>query len=98
MAVIGTFTQTTDGFAGTIKTLTLNVKASLKPSAKENEKAPDFRFFHGNAEFGAAWTRISTAGSPYLSCKLDDPSFPAPIYASLVLADDGESHVLIWTR
>ena len=28
--------------------------------------------------------------------KLDDPSFPAPIYASLVDADDGYS--LIWSR
>jgi uncharacterized protein (DUF736 family) len=34
----------------------------------------------------------------YLSVKLDDPSFPAPIYASLVEAEDGESHNLIWSR
>ena len=34
----------------------------------------------------------------YLSVKLDDPSFPAPIYASLVEAEDGESYNLIWSR
>ncbi|MNE94905.1 hypothetical protein D3C80_1929240 [compost metagenome] len=32
----------------------------------------------------------------YLSVKLDDPSFPAPIYASLVEVDGG--HSLIWSR
>jgi uncharacterized protein (DUF736 family) len=30
--------------------------------------------------------------------KLDDPSFGAPIYASLVEAEGGESHALIWSR
>jgi uncharacterized protein (DUF736 family) len=29
---------------------------------------------------------------------LDDPSFPAPIYASLVEAEDGQSFNLIWSR
>ena len=33
----------------------------------------------------------------YLSLKLDDPSFTAPVYASLVQGDDGE-HKLIWSR
>ena len=33
---------------------------------------------------------------PNLSVKLDDPSFPAPIYASLVESDEG--HSLIWSR
>ncbi|PPZ33727.1 DUF736 domain-containing protein, partial [Escherichia coli] len=28
----------------------------------------------------------------------DDPSFPAPIYASLVEGEDGEGHNLIWSR
>jgi uncharacterized protein (DUF736 family) len=32
------------------------------------------------------------------SVKLDDPSFPAPIYASLVEAEGGEGHSLIWSR
>ncbi|MEZ7272916.1 DUF736 domain-containing protein [Sphingobium sp. 10 DY56-G10] len=98
MAIIGTFTKTTDGFAGTIKTLTLNVKTTFRPSVKENDKAPDFRLFQGAAEFGAAWAKTSAAGSDYMSCKLDDPSFPAPIYASLVAAEDGETYNLIWSR
>src|SRR3546814_6094339 len=33
----------------------------------------------------------------YLSLKLDDPSFPAPIYATLTQGDNGE-YKLIWSR
>jgi uncharacterized protein (DUF736 family) len=98
MATIGTFHMQDDGsYAGAIKTLTLNVKsATLRPSTKENDKAPDFRVFAGQTEFGAAWKKTSASNQGYLSVKLDDPSFPAPIYASLVDADDGYS--LIWSR
>jgi uncharacterized protein (DUF736 family) len=98
MATIGTFQANDDGsYAGTIKTLTLNVKAAqFRPADKENDKAPDYRIFSGQTEFGAAWKKISREGRAYLSVKLDDPSFPAPIYASLVEIDDG--HSLIWSR
>ena len=98
MATIGTFTKTEDGaYAGAIKTLTLNVKkAVLKRNEKSDDKAPDFRIFAGKTEFGAAWKKTSRENRDYLSVKLDDPSFPAPIYASLVDADEGYS--LIWSR
>ena len=50
-------------------------------------------------EFGAAWKKTAReTGREYLSVKLDDPSFPAPIYASLVEAEDGSGHNLIWSR
>lgn len=98
MAIIGTFTKTIDGYTGTIKTLTLSVKASIRPSVKDTDKAPDFRIFNGGAECGAAWAKKSAAGTPYLSCKLDDPSFPNPIYATLVAEDGGDAHSLIWSR
>ena len=49
-------------------------------------------------EFGAGWTKAAReTGAEYLSLKLDDPSFPAPIYATLPQGDDGE-HKLIWSR
>ena len=98
MATIGTFTKSGDGsYAGSIKTLSLNVKqAQLRPSETDNDKAPDFRIFSGQTEFGAAWKKTSRENRDYLSVKLDDPSFPAPIYASLVDADEGYS--LIWSR
>ena len=97
MATIGTFTAQGDGYTGSIKTLTLNVKsAQLRPNDKSDEKAPDFRIFAGSTEFGAAWKKTSQQNRNYLSVKLDDPSFPAPIYASLVEVEDG--HSLIWSR
>ena len=98
MATIGTFMKQADGsYAGAIKTLTLNVKvAQLRANEKSDDKAPDFRIFAGSTEFGAAWKRTSRENRDYLSCKLDDPSFPLPIYASLVEAEEGYS--LIWSR
>ena len=98
MATIGTFTKDDAGnYNGAIKTLTLDVKkATLRPVETDNDKAPDFRIFAGQTEFGAAWKKTSRENRDYLSVKLDDPSFPAPIYASLVDADEGYS--LIWSR
>ena len=98
MATIGTFTKDDAGnYNGAIKTLTLNVKSAvLRKVEKDNDKAPDFRIFSGQTEFGAAWMKTSREDRSYLSVKLDDPSFPAPIYASLVDADDG--YALIWSR
>ena len=98
MATIGTFTKSADGsYSGSIKTLTLNVKAAqLRAIDKDSDKAPDFRIFAGGTEFGAAWKKTSREDRDYLSVKLDDPSFPAPIYANLVDAEDGYS--LVWSR
>ncbi|MET3836024.1 uncharacterized protein (DUF736 family) [Brevundimonas sp. UYEF29] len=97
MATIGTFTRNDDAYAGAIKTLSLNVRnAQLRPNDKTDDKAPDYRMFSGAIEFGAAWKKTSQANRDYLSVKLDDPSFPAPIYASLVEVDGGFS--LIWSR
>ena len=60
MAQIGTFTQGENGVLnGTIKTLTLNVKAAIRPSDKDNDKAPDYRVFAGSVEFGAAWRKTT---------------------------------------
>ncbi|MPZ37153.1 MAG: DUF736 family protein [Rhizobiales bacterium] len=101
MATIGTFTKNENGgFTGSVKTLTLNVKAKFVPTEGESERGPDFRIFAGaTVEFGAAWKKIARETQrEYLSVKLDDPSFPAPIYASLVEAEDGESYNLIWSR
>ena len=98
MATIGTFTKSADGtYSGAIKTLSLNVKtAQFRANEKTDEKAPDFRIFANGIEFGAAWKKTSRENRDYLSVKLDDPSFPAPIYANLVDADDGYS--LVWSR
>jgi uncharacterized protein (DUF736 family) len=51
-----------------------------------------------NAEIGAAWPKRSAEGRDYLSVKLDDPSFNAPIYANLFDDEDAETFTLIWSR
>ena len=98
MATIGNFTKSGDRYTGAVRTLTLNVKAQIAPAEKENDKAPDYRVFAGAIELGAAWRKTSSAGREYLSVKLDDPSLPAPIYASLVEAEGEGEFTLIWSR
>jgi uncharacterized protein (DUF736 family) len=98
MANIGTFTAEKDGFTGTLRTLTLNVKVKLVPNDKgDNENAPDFRLQAAGHDFGAAWKKTSEAGRDYLSVAIDDPSFPATVYARLIEGEDG-THDLIWSR
>ena len=65
---------------------------------RANENAPSHRAFVGRAEIGAAWPKRSAEHRDYLSVKLDDPSFNAPIYANLFDDEEGEGYSLIWSR
>ena len=98
MAQIGTFTRNEDGsFAGVIKTLNLNIKARPVVAEKESDKSPELRALAGAIEIGAGWKKTAKeTGREYHSVKLDDPSFPAPIYATLVESEDG--FALFWSR
>ncbi|KPH80354.1 MULTISPECIES: DUF736 domain-containing protein [Bosea] len=98
MAIIGSFTSNGDGFNGMIKTLNLNVKAKMVRPERPSEKGPAFRILAGAVEFGAAWQKTSTEGRDYLSVKLDDPSFPAAIYATLIEVEGTDGLQLIWSR
>jgi uncharacterized protein (DUF736 family) len=99
MAQIGTFTRGEDGsFTGMIRTLNINTKATNKPVAKEGERSPDYRVAANGVELGAGWSKAAKETSAeYISVKLDDPSFTAPVYATLVQGEKGE-HKLIWSR
>jgi uncharacterized protein (DUF736 family) len=100
MAIIGTFTRTENGFTGSLKTLTLNSKLQFVPETnKTKDSAPDYRIFFGSLEAGAAWQRIGRdSGREYWSVRLDDPTFPAPLFASLVETEDGKTLNLLWSR
>ena len=100
MANIGTFTKTSDGFKGEIVTMSVQQKNAriVQEGEATNENAPSHRVFVGRAEIGAAWTKRSNEGRDYLSVKLDDPSFTAPIFANLFDDEDGKSFNLIWSR
>ncbi|QQO23796.1 DUF736 domain-containing protein [Bradyrhizobium diazoefficiens] len=100
MATIGSFKKVGSDFQGEIVTLSLQTKGvRIVPEAnRTNENAPSHRVFVGRAEIGAAWSKRSEEGRDYLSLKLDDPSFNAPIYANLFGDEDGDGFSLIWSR
>ena len=99
MATIGTFTAGKDGYAGTIRTLTISVKARIVANDKKSDAAPDFRVYAGRAELGAAWKARTSSDKPrdYLSVLLDDPSFAEPVRAALFEDEDGAAW-LVWNR
>ena len=100
MATIGTFKKIGNSFEGSIVTLSVQANG-VRIVAEQNpasDAAPTHRVFVGRAEIGAAWTKRSEAGREYLSVKLDDPSFTAPIHANLCADNEGDGHTLIWSR
>jgi uncharacterized protein (DUF736 family) len=100
MANIGSFKKIGSELQGEIVTLSVQAKGvRIVPEANRGgDNAPSHRIFVGRAEIGAAWSKRSTEGRDYLSVKLDDPSFMAPIYANLFKDEGGEGNTLIWSR
>lgn len=98
MAIIGTFTKSTDGFEGTLEMITCppSPMRILAVASKPNDQAPDYRVHRGDSEVGAAWTKRGKNGRTYLIVTLDDPAFEKPIQCRLVKSDT--KHVLIWSR
>ena len=100
MANIGSFKKVGSEFQGEIVTFSVQTKGVriVPETNRSNDNAPSHRVYVGRAELGAAWSKRSEEGREYLSVKLDDPSFTAPIYANLFDDEDGEGHTLIWSR
>ena len=100
MATIGTFTPARDGFLqGSIRTLTLDTPAQLEPIHSEADGAPAYRVYAGEIELGAAWAKVGRdSGRAYHQVRLDDPSFPAPIFANLIADAETGTYSLIWSR
>ena len=100
MANIGSFKKAGNEYVGAITTLSLQAKnvRIVPEETRSNDNAPSHRVYVGRAEIGAAWPKRSNEGREYLSVKLDDPSFTAPIYANLFDDEDGDGYTLIWSR
>ncbi|MEL6800528.1 MAG: DUF736 domain-containing protein [Pseudomonadota bacterium] len=104
MASIGTFKKTGSEFVGEIVTLSVQAKGVriVPEDSASSQNAPSHRVFVGRAEIGAAWSKSSAENREYLSLKLDDPSFTAPIYANLfddtMIEGGEETYSLIWSR
>lgn len=99
MPVIGTFKPDKDGYAGTIRTLSLNARVRIVANdQKHTAGAPDFRVLAGLSEIGAAWRKTAEDQSSYLSVRLDDPSLPTPIRAALIEKTEDGVLRLLWRR
>lgn len=101
MTQIGTFTRTSDGFAGRIQTLMLqsDVIIIVPAIATETDNAPNYRVIAGDVEIGAGWKRRGDKAGDYVALLIDDPSFTQPIRANLFEStSDGKTFHLLWTR
>ena len=100
MAIIGEFTTNgNNSIVGSVRTLSVSFKARLLPIERVSRDAPDFRVMAGNnVEIGAAWKAVSNDGEEYISVKMDDPSFNAPITAALWPSEKEGEYALIWNR
>ena len=99
MAVIGKFQSAGAEIVGEIYTINVQLQnvRLVREENPTNDEAPSHRIYAGRAEIGAAWSKTSRDNRAYLSLKLDDPSFSAPIFASLFQDEPGE-YSLVWTR
>ena len=102
MTQIGQFAATEDGFAGRLRSVTLDAALTLVPAEpSETENAPDYRVMMGEegdqTEVGAGWKRVGEKAGAYVAVQIDDPAFAYPLRANLFQAD-ARSHVLLWNR
>ena len=99
MTTIGSFKANGNEFTGEIQTLTIRAtNVRISPVQRATDTGPSHRVYAGQAEVGAAWSKRSREGKPYLSVRLDDPSLVAPVYASLLADENGKGHNLVWSR
>ncbi len=105
MATIGIVRKEDDGrFVGNLNTLAIRANIRIVPVRdKRSDTAPDYRVQTAEGvDIGVGWTRIGRESQrSYVSLKLDDPTFPNPIYANLGRAagqDDDEVFSVIWDR
>lgn len=103
MIEIGRFTRTTDGFAGTIQTLSLAARLHIHAAGPSDKaKAPQWHIYLGTADgprIGAGWNHNSETASESIQLVIDAPELLAPIRTRLVQSGDDETiHLLLWAR
>lgn len=99
MPVIGSFAPTTDGYVGTIRTITMRAKLRIVAVDKKlRDDQPDFKIMLGSHEIGAAWKARTHETEPreYLSAMIDDPMFPEPLRGALF--EDNRNLSFVWRR
>ena len=98
MAVIANFNLKDGKYTGTIRTMTINVKAQIVPNDNQTMGAPEWRVFAGGAELGAGWNQETDDGRPYVSVKLDDSTFHHPIRTAFFENEEEGTAFMIWNH
>lgn len=104
MPLIGQLNRTRNGYAGYVRTLSIDTDIVLVPAEhSDTENAPDYRIHVGQddtgPEIGAAWKRTGEKAGDYVSLLIDDPVLPQPIRANLFQSsDDKAAWGLHWNR
>jgi uncharacterized protein (DUF736 family) len=80
MTTIGNFTRTNDRFIGSLKTLSLSIKAEFVALAP-SEKGPGYRIISGAIKLGAAWKKSRKNGGSYLFVRLDAGHVATPSHS-----------------
>jgi uncharacterized protein (DUF736 family) len=99
--IIGILSRTSDGWAGTIRTISGQTKARFIPNDKrDSDRAPDFRLMAGHCELGVAWRKRTQAEAKreFLSVSLDSPFLIAPMSAALFESSHEGDANLVWKR
>lgn len=104
--MIGSFREYDNGYTGSIFSIALCIGfvAISRTPAKSSTKGPDYVVLaapseeDGEFEIGAAWDRVSKAGKPYVSVKLDGPTIAQPFHCALIEQQRKGSYGLIWKR
>ena len=96
---LGTFEKLDDNsYTGSVSTIMFQARVKITPNlTKRTDDQPDYRVHAGNAEIGAGWNKKSKqTGKPYISIKMDDPSFTQPLFAALV-ETEADGYQLMWS-
>ena len=103
MPQIGQFIRTPSGYAGRLKTLSLDLELSLVEVGSDGaQHAPNYRVHLGDEdgpEVGAGWNDTGPQAGAFVSVVLDDPAFGQPLRARLFQSGgDGRDWGLHWSR
>ena len=104
MSLIGTFTTTSDGFTGHIKTLLLDAELTISPLTRPiSANPPDFIITLGKSGagplVGSARKKQTERGNDFISIRIDDPSLANPICCGLFPAEQSiDRYNLYWSR
>lgn len=102
---IGQVTKTADRYRGFVRTALVKGALEMIPNGAKADgtRQPDYILMFEGQEAGAGWFAEEKPDMDYrsINCRIDDPSFPAPLRFSLGRApgqDDDDLFNLIWNR